>query len=195
MPDGWDDVIASAQRRTIAVRICARGDLTTRHADLVEQLRNVTMADKSLAGDGEATRLAGEIVACEAEIDACAVEVTIGTVSRQVWADLLAEHPPTKEQAARGSDNNPKTFPPALVAACTIEPPMSDEQALDLADKLPIGEWNKLFAAAYTLNVAGLDSPKLEAATALLRASGASSTTPGPAASPEPRSLAGSGEQ
>lgn len=195
-----DDVIArliaTAQPRTVEVRVCARGDLVDRHALLVAQLaeaeRNVARS-ASVAGDPEVARIAGEIVALEAEQEASTVTFTLTSVSRRVWADLLAAHPPRPQD--KGLDHNEATFPPAVVAACSRSPKLTEERAIELGDALPPAEWSKLWLGAVGLNVTPTPHPKLRAATELVRASVESSTLQAGSASPDQSSSVGSGAQ
>lgn len=185
-----DDLIATAQPRTEKVRICARGDLVAAHADAQAELHAAASKDDSLAGSPETVAAAEAVVRLEEQIEAATATIEVRSVSRDTWADLLRDHPPSKEERRAGHDHDPKTFPPAAVAACTD---LTAEQATALSAKLPPGEWNKLWVAALTLNVTGMPSPKSVAATELLRANEQSSTTSPNGASPVDGSLAGSG--
>jgi hypothetical protein len=126
-------------------------------------------------------------------MDEAATVFVMRSVSRDVWADLLAKHPPSKEERRAGHDHDPRTFPVAAVAACTKEPEMTEDQAKQLAGVLAAGEWNKLWVAALSLNVTETPNPKLAAATAILQVNGRSSTTSDLEESPDLGSLAGSG--
>jgi len=190
-----DDLIATAQPRTEVVRICARGDLVARHAEAVARLREATALDDSLSGSEETVAAAGEVVSIEAEMEASTLPFTVESVSRQVWADLLKQHPPSAEERRAGHDHNPETFPIAAIAACVSDPKLSVEKSQELAGVLHAGEWNKLWVTVIGLNVTGTPNPKLAAATDLLQANAPSLTTPLPAESLEDGSLAGSGEQ
>lgn len=170
MTFGVDDLLATAKHRTIEVKVCARGDLVDRHAALVTRLEGAT-AD-SLAPGGDAHRIATEIVEVEEEMDASTVTFTVASVPRRVWADLLVKHPPRKEDA--GADHNRSTFPPAAVAACVVDPPLTDEQATQLDATLPPGEWVKLWMAVLSLNTLENPHPKLHAASEIARAKPAS---------------------
>lgn len=189
-----DELIATAQPRTEKVRICARGDLVAAHAEAVAAMAAASDGDDSLAGNPATIEAAERVAAIEAEMDAAAAELTVQAVSRNRWADLLKDHPPSKEQRRLGYVYDPETFSVAVVAACLM-PPLEVDKARELADALPHAEWQKIERAAMTLNLTETPSPKLAAATELLRANAQSSTTPQPAASLEVGSLAGSGEQ
>jgi hypothetical protein len=189
------DLIATAQPRTIEVQVCARGDLVDRHAALVAELAAAEAeVDTSSIGDvPEVQRIAGEIVAVEDEQEASTVTFVLQSVSRRVWADLLAAHPPRPQD--KGLDHNADTFPPAVVAACAKEPHVGEDEANQLADVLPVAEWTKLWLGAVGLNVTQTPHPKLKAATELARANGGSSTTRGPKGSRGRSSSVGSGDQ
>jgi len=190
-----DDLIATAQPRTEKVRICARGDLVAKHEAAVQALAEAIAGrdDDSLAGTPEITAAAEAVKAIEAEQDEFTFELVVSSVSRNRWADLLAKHPPTKEQRRAGHFADPTTFAVAVVAECVEG--LDAAKAAQLADVLPISEWSKLESAALIPNATETPVPKLPAATELLQANGQSSTTPQPAASLEDGSLAGSGEQ
>lgn len=162
------DLVATAQPRTTTVRVCARGDLVDRHAELVAQLEGE--AGSSVGVSSEAKQLAAEIVAVEEEQEASTLTVTLKSVSRRVWADLLAQHPPRPQD--KGLDHNPDTFPTAAIAAASVEPALTVEDVDQLADVLPPAEWAKLWRATFKLNVAEVPHPKLAAASELARASG-----------------------
>lgn len=189
-----DALIATAQPRTRKVRICARGDLIAAHEEASMALAEAANASDSLA-DPATTEAAAKVQAIEEEQEAATVVFTVASVSRQIWADLLATHGPSREQRRAGHDHDPATFPVAAVAASVVDPEMTEAQAKQLAEALPAGEWNKLWVAALDLNVTETPHPKLAAATELLRANGQSSTTSAPEESPEAGSLAGSGKQ
>src|SRR5690606_20326373 len=108
-------LIATAQPRTREVRVCARGDLVDQHARLVAQLEQAA-EEGSVSGNPEVQRISQEIVEVEDEQEASTAVFVMQSVSRRVWADLLASHPPRPQD--KGLDHNPETFPQAMVAAC-----------------------------------------------------------------------------
>lgn len=79
---------------------------------------------------------------------------TFKSIGRFSYDELVAEHPPSKDQKKDGSDFNPDTFPPALVSASCVEPEISIEDAVKI---FASPEWNgaelrKLFFAALDAN-------------------------------------------
>lgn len=191
-PFDIEALLESAAPRTLQVTVCARGDLVDRHAELVQELdAALSGSSGSLAGNPDVQRLGEAIVAVEEEQASSSVTLTFKSVPRKTWADCLAQHPPR-----RGSDQldfNTQTFPPAAVALCCDA--ITVDQANRLNEKLPQGEWDKLWNAVIQLNVVGLPRPKLRAATEIARANVNSSTSLGQPASPGQDSSADSGDQ
>lgn len=192
-----DEIIAKAAPRTREVQVCLDPGLITAHEAAVLDLQQAMAEDDGLVGSDAVRTAAERVEEVERQIDQATHTFVLRSVSRREWADLLAKYPPSAEQRRAGHDADPDRFPVAAVAACLVEPALSEQQVRKLAesDAMTFGEWQKLWLAALTLNVPPVPAPKLEAATALLRLSGRSSTTPDLEVSPDHGSLAGSGEQ
>jgi len=191
-----DEIIAKAAPRTREVQVCLDPGLVTAHEQAVLDLQRAMDGDDGLVGS-DAVRAAAERVAqIERQIDDATHTFVLRSVSRREWADLLAKYPPSAEHRRAGHDADPDRFPVAAVAACLVEPQLTEEQVRRLAesDALTFGEWQKLWLAALALNVPPVPAPKLEAATELLRQSGPSSITSALEDSPDRGSLAGSGK-
>lgn len=73
-------------------------------------------------------------------------EFVLRSIGRKPFELLVDEHPPTEKQKAEakkaGSEINwnADTFPPALVAACLVEPQMSADDVLEMWDS---PDWNQ----------------------------------------------------
>lgn len=100
------------------------------------------------------------------------IVVTIRALSRKRWNGLLTVHAPTDEQVteyralqvARGTPLgriqdvpwNKDTFPPALMAACVVDPPLSEAAAAELwdpeNDDWTDAELEEIFGALLILN-------------------------------------------
>lgn len=186
MSDPVADLIATAQPRTETVPVCARGDLVDRHAALLAELADAVERanESSLAGgsDPDVERIHAEIEAVQDEQAASTTTFTLESIGALAWSNLLRAHTPRKG-VDHGLAFNLATFPPAAVAACVTDPPMSVEQATALygSDTEPgvlhSAEWDRLFSAAYTLNERTTPHPKLPAAIESLLRSGRSSTS------------------
>lgn len=173
-----DNLIATAVARTSQVRVCARGDLADRHVETAAELQRwlEVEGDDALAEDSNVRHLKDQLLAIEEEMETSSVTIRVATIPAYRWANLIRLHAPTREQRAQGFDNDPDTFPTAAVAACAVEPKISEDQARQLRDTLHQAEWNKLWIAVLLLNTEETPTPKLGAATAALLASAPSST-------------------
>jgi hypothetical protein len=80
-------------------------------------------------------------------------------VSSKTYDDLVAAHPPLEGDTE--SAWNGDTFAPALLAASSLEPKLSVEQATQVweSDAWSRGELMDMFSRVVKLNVAGLDTP------------------------------------
>lgn len=98
------------------------------------------------------------------------VDVTVGTdtltlefraLGAKAYDELMAAHPPTKEQKAEGQVWNPVTFPAALIAASSHDPTITPEQATELwtSPDWARGELWDMLARLVALNQEGLDVP------------------------------------
>ena len=177
-----DDFLDDFQAPSIEARICPRADLLERHKEAERRLVESGQSSGSLAG--EAAELAQRVRDLEDEIDASTRTIKFRALSRRRWRTLLAEHHPLKVHKADGLDFNPETFPVAAIAACAVEPSLTQEQAERLADALPLGEFEKLWQSVLSVNLGVTDTPKSVLATAILRTNNGSSTTAAPGASP-----------
>jgi hypothetical protein len=163
-----EELLAGAQARTLEVRVCARGDLVNRHAELVAELEEASNHG-SIGGNAEVRRIAEEITKVEDEQEEHTAVLTLHSVSRRTWVDLLAEHAPRDIDRKRGLDYNAVTFPPAAVAACCDA--ISPTDAERLAETLPPAEWNKLWVAVQHLNLVETPHPKLPTVRSIAQAS------------------------
>ena len=90
-------------------------------------------------------------------------EVTLKyqAIGMREYDRLVAKHPPKPDQRAEGSSFDIDTFAPALIAACSLEPEISQATAKEIWDS---PEWSRgdlmvLFRNAVDLNNRGLDIP------------------------------------
>lgn len=171
---------------TVDVPIKPRS-LAKKHADLERLIQQAMGKSSGLAGDSELREMAEALQELERRIDEQSTVYTFRAVSRRRWRSLMAEHPPKKGHKEDGLDFNPETFPPAAIAACSVSPKLTLEQAkaLEDDDTLSAGDFELLWSGVLAANLGVLaDTPKSLIATAILRTNGASSTSAAPGASP-----------
>lgn len=67
---------------------------------------------------------------------------------RKEYRKLLDDHPPTET----GQSWNPDTFPPAIIAACSVAPSFTVEQATTIWEEWEEETASGMFLIAYHLN-------------------------------------------
>jgi hypothetical protein len=180
-----DDFLGEYEAPSTEVEVCPRAELVAKHQELERRLVEAGQSSSSSLADDGSRRLAEQLQAVETEMSDTARRFRFRALSRRAWRDLLSQHPPRKQDKADQLDFNPETFPVAAIAACALEPAMTAEQASLLEDRLPLGQFQKLWGAVLDVNLGVSDTPKSVLATAILRMNGASSTSAASAASPE----------
>jgi len=190
-PTSLDDILAQAEnpsyRRTASARVLLRQDLVSRHRELEAELAEAIARDAVTNAADRAPAISKEIKALEAEMESALVEFRFRNVGKKAWADLLAQHPPTKDQRATlKTDHNPETFPIAAMALACVQPEGVDEVAVRrLEATLSDSQFTALWRACIDANMGGTESPKSLAAGQILRAKERSEITAALAASDE----------
>lgn len=89
------------------------------------------------------------------------VEFELQALSAHELDKLQAKHQPTASQKLQGMAWNGDTFPPALVAACLVDPEVSAEEMTEIwtSGEWSTGELSTLFNAASNLCMEGMDVP------------------------------------
>jgi hypothetical protein len=110
---------------------------------------------------GKPARTQDITITVPGEKDDVEFALKLRAVSAATYDQLLADHPPTKEQTADGAGYNADTFAPAIIAAVVVEPALTVEQATEIwtGDTWSRGELRDLFMACVNLCARGLDVP------------------------------------
>lgn len=193
-PTTVDDLLAEITAREKTVRILLRQDLLAEHARLDGELVEALNVDARENRDPQGPALAKRLVEFEAEIESAKREFRFRSIGKRAWADLLAKHPPTREQAKTNIrlDHNPETFPLVAIEASCVEPVMTLEQVAKLEDALNLFQFEMLWGACLDANVGGDASPKSLVAGPIARVNAEFGITHVNGASPEVSSLDGS---
>lgn len=95
------------------------------------------------------------------EVDGEKIDLVFEAISYAELDKLQEKHPPTTEMRVQGAVYNRNTFPPALVAACSVDPKMSEADAREIweSEEWSTGELTTLFEAVSNLCMRGLDIP------------------------------------
>lgn len=177
MGDSIAEILAQAENpayiRVATAKVLLRQDLLARHAELDAELERAIVDDAQENRIPIAPRLAAELIELQQEIDAAKVEFRFRSIGKRAWADLLAAHPPTKEQkrADPRCTFNPVTFPAAAIAAACIEPKISADEVRRLEAALNDSQFDILFERCINAQIGGTESPKSLTAGAILRVS------------------------
>lgn len=166
MANSIEDILAEATPRERTVKVCIRGDLAGRMEELQDELAQ-TSADwepSDLADVHPARAIAEQMKELRDQIRAAERPFTLRYIGDKAYSDLMAAHPAENDREAFNSE----TFARALVAASCVEPAMSEEQAIQLFEKINEGEIKKLFDAAWDVHNSSDIVPFSLAASAFL---------------------------
>lgn len=159
----FEDVLAAAAPVTRTVPLCLAGDLQAEWEDLERQRRDLATrpADSLAGGGGELREIAERMNTLREEMQAKTVTFRIRGLPKRRWSDLIAKHGPREQDRDEGLDYNAETFPVAALAACCVDPELSEEQAARLVDDiLTNGQWALLWRAILEANNRAVDIPK-----------------------------------
>lgn len=170
-----DEFLDIYERPRKLVPICPRAGLLVEFSELEAEILQAQTRD-SLGGPP--SELMERLKAIEDEIEQSVRVFTLEARTTREWSDLLAAHPPTKDQAKDGHIANPDTFGPAALAACAVDPVVTVEQAVRMRETLPPSEWEALTGALSALHRERVTSPKSLLLSVVRRMSDASSTMP-----------------
>lgn len=170
--------MVTAREKT--VKILLDQQMLVEHERLDAELLAASKADSEENRDPLGPGLAESLVRFEAEIEAAKQQFRFRAIGKKAWADLLAQHPPTKEQVTLQPrlDHNPETFPLAAIAASCVDPKMTVEQVGKLEQALNLAQFDKLWAGCLDANVGASDSPKSLVAPLIVRMSDVFETMP-----------------
>ncbi len=89
------------------------------------------------------------------------VSILFRAIGSKAYDDLLGSHPPSKRDKEIGGVWNSDTFPPSLIAACAVEPEISEEAAKEIfaSEDWSRGELMDMFMKVVTLNSEGMNIP------------------------------------
>lgn len=97
----------------------------------------------------------------ELEINGETVEFEFAAIGSHDLDKLQGKHKPTAQQKIDGLAWNSDTFPPALVAACLVDPEVTEAEMREIWESgdWSTGELSTLFNTASSLCMEGMDIP------------------------------------
>jgi hypothetical protein len=89
------------------------------------------------------------------------VTIVVKSINTKVYDDLIGLHPPTKKDKEDGASFDLDTFGPALMALCTKEPELTEDEALEIwaSPDWARGELLDWFSACVNICNKGLEVP------------------------------------
>ncbi|MEW2161447.1 hypothetical protein AB0912_00320 [Streptomyces sp. NPDC007084] len=166
------DILKQAKPRERTIRVCIRGDLAGQAEALAEEISKTSedWEPADLTEVHPARTLAEQLKAVREQIREAEVPFTLRYIGDKAYSDLLAAHPGDNGNELFNAD-----FPKALIAASSIDPVMTQEQAGELFETLNQGEIKRLFDAAWDVHNSAEVIPFSLAASALLAGLGGES--------------------
>lgn len=179
-------VIGLARRRQGSIDVCLRADLVAEHDRLDAELARLQgdggWTATSLTDVNPVIALAQQIAELEAEMLEATVTFQFQALKRSEWETLTEAHPARAQHDERF---NWDTFPPALISASLIDPPMTVDEVTALFDEVNEGTRTLLTGAAWDVNQEASTVPFSQRASVVNRWRASSSKQPEPGASPE----------
>ena len=170
-----DKIMKKKKSVTKSVLIQIDGEIATELADLRALHVAAEAYDKKHNEDDTAPAVMGEIEELLERAEETEITFTFQSIGSVNYDELLGaeENKPTPEQEKEGATFNLLTFPPALIAAASVDPEISTEQAIAIFEDR---SWNgaeleKLFYAALELNPETGDIPLSKGASGVTASS------------------------
>lgn len=162
-----------------SAKVCGRPDLIAEHTRRDLALHAARLAASDIMHDPDLAAAKAAVRDIEAEIEASQRDFHFRGIGHRKWQDLKRQYPPSELQRRENLDCDMERFAPALIAASAYDPEITQDQADRLYDKLPPGEFQKLWEAALEANGQVIGAPKsvLAAVIEQLPLNGASSIT------------------
>lgn len=174
-----DDLIAEAKPRESRVGVCLDGALLAEHEQAEAELQRAVadgVEPNSLSDVPPSVAAAARVRELEERIRALERVFVFRALPPWEYRRLISAYPPDEPRLRW----NAETFPPALIAACCIEPVKfaSADDVRRLLEKLNEGVQDQLFDAAFRANEGGGEIPKSVVASAMIPTTGPRSTPP-----------------
>jgi hypothetical protein len=170
-----------------SAKVCGRPDLIAAHTEAELALTAAVAAAGDMLADKGVSEARGVVEAVQEQIEASEKSFTFQGMGQRQWQDLKRKNPPNETQRREGLDTNMERFAPAAIAASSLDPTITVDQAEKMLTKLPPGEFEKLFQATLEANGQVIGAPKSATAAFIerFRQNGGSSITALPEESPE----------
>lgn len=156
-----EEIIGEAKPPERTATICTRGDLQAEHErlELIVATAKVPAVAETVGGNSEAIAAAERQQELRALMRSHERTFTFRALDPLAWADLRGESPSGKDLPPTEQFRLAYEYAVKVVAACCIDPKMSQEQAGRLLSVISEGQRNKLFSTAWAVNIGDVDIP------------------------------------
>jgi hypothetical protein len=163
----FDDILKRASLATDTVPLCLAGDLLEQLGQLERQLADAKPAT-SLEDTSPKRAIAERIVELQAEMREATVDFHLRAMPSRKWSIFYNERP-ERAEGESAEDWESRYFPwqAQLVSRTCVDPEMTVDQVVELADQLHFHAWAILSGRAYILNMGEVDVPNSDAASVL----------------------------
>lgn len=161
-----DDLIGRVKSPVRSVTICLNADLQAEHDELNEQLEAMRREQATtMGGSGAGVEIATRLREIESEMRSSEQVFKFRGISSHAIR-AIQDRFPAREGKREAWDAEAGSS--AVIAACSVEPKMTEEQAVRLVDVLSHGQTDKLFTAAWIATTGTSSVPFSARASALL---------------------------
>ncbi|MGY4930310.1 hypothetical protein ACWD7T_04170 [Streptomyces sp. 900116325] len=169
MPD-IKAILKAAKPRERTVKVCIAGDLAGEVERLEGELAQASedWQPTDLTDEHPGRKIAAQIAELREQMRGSEIPFKLRYIGDEAYSSLLAAHP--SKDPAEGFDS--VSFPRALIAACCVDPVMTEDEVKALFDVINQGQIKDLFDAAWDVHNASGLVPFSLAASALLAALG-----------------------
>lgn len=172
-----DEFLKERVRRTERVAVLLRQDLIDERDQLLREWMDAKALDERENRTPQAPKIQKRVDALNEQIEASAQWFEFGEIGRYEYEKLLRRYPAKGADKASDMVWDPEEFPPALMAATSVDPKLSLADATKLFRQLPRGDAGRLFNAALSAQFGPGDLPLAFSGTGRTRTTGEKSGT------------------
>ena len=154
-----DEFLSGRGRRTEKVAVLLRSDLIAARNDLRVDWQAAVKEDELENRVPEAPKIRKQIDKLNEEIERAVQWFKFGEISRYEYEKLVRRHPAKAADQKLGLPFDAEGFPPAVIAAASVDPKLSQADAEKLYRELPKAEADRLFHGALAPQMAAGDLP------------------------------------
>jgi len=155
------EILAAKKAIVHTVRIQIDGEMAVKIEEMQKRLIEVRHEDRRSNMPDKEPDVQAELDRLLVEAEGTIVTFSFRSIGRPAFESMVRRNKPDQEDKKDGSIFNTKTFPPELVAAASVEPKISLDQAKEMfnSDSWNNAELIKVFLTAQAANTESPDIP------------------------------------